>query len=227
MVELTSKHTMPDKKIDSEAPPAKRRPVPEDGMGQRIKEAREARDWTQSVLSVRTKLGDPNKEGISRTVLVGYESGKYKPGAREIRLLAEVLRVTPNWLLYGKEKPFHASLPSMEYLQGDDELEIAFRLALALFLLKPHEREMIGSLMLSLAGRELGDIRLSGLMSVARRYGRDYVAKIQEDFGATSVEEAIRELSESASTNWGTNLIYEEGEIVGGKIIYPGPPVKD
>lgn len=214
---------MPKEKTDGKTNPAPRRPVPEDGIGQRIKEAREARDWTQSIVSVRTKLIDPNEEGISRTVLVGYESGKTKPGAREIRLLAEVMHVTPNWLLYGAEKPFHATLPSMEYLQGDDEFEKALRLSLALFLLKPHERELIGSLMLSLAGRELGDIRLSGLMMLARRYSKEWSEKIKEEMEASTVEEAIRQSAESGATNWGNRLKFDEGEIVGGEVIYPGP----
>jgi transcriptional regulator with XRE-family HTH domain len=214
---------MSKEKTDDKSNAAPRRPVPEDGIGQRIKEAREARDWTQSVVSVRTKLIDPNEEGISRTVLVGYESGKTKPGAREIRLLAEVLRVTPNWLLYGAEKPFHATLPSMEYLQGDDEFEKALRLSLALFLLKPHERELIGSLMLSLAGRELGDIRLSGLMMLARTLSKEWSEKIKAEMQASTIEEAIRESAESGATNWGTGLKFDEGEIVGGEIIYPGP----
>jgi transcriptional regulator with XRE-family HTH domain len=45
--------------------------------------------------------------GISRSVLIGYEVGRTNPGEREIRRLCDVLRVTPNQLLYGTEQPFH------------------------------------------------------------------------------------------------------------------------
>jgi transcriptional regulator with XRE-family HTH domain len=44
--------------------------------------------------------------GISRTALIGYEVGRTNPGEREIRKLCDVLRVTPNQLLYGTEQPF-------------------------------------------------------------------------------------------------------------------------
>jgi transcriptional regulator with XRE-family HTH domain len=44
--------------------------------------------------------------GISRTALIGYEAGRTNPGERELRKLCDVLRVTPNQLLYGTEQPF-------------------------------------------------------------------------------------------------------------------------
>ena len=184
-----------------------------------MKVTREARGWTQSVLSNRTKMADPNREGVSRTVLVGYESGKYKPGAREIRLLAEALHITPNWLLYGTEKPFRATLPSMAFLQGNDDLEKALRIALALLILKPHERELIGSILLSLAGRELGDAGLSGVMSFAKMFTTEAVDGLRKMFGTESIEEIVRHLSkEPGKGNWGTNLKFnEDGEIIRGR----------
>jgi transcriptional regulator with XRE-family HTH domain len=218
---------MPDQNQAEKNEQERRRPVPEDGMGERIKEAREKRQWTQAILSNRTKLLDPNKEGVSRTVLVGYESGKYKPGARELRLLADTLHVTPNWLLYGTEKPFRASLPSVEFLQGDDDIEKALRIALVLCILKPHERELIGSMMLSLAGRELGDLQLSGLMMAARMFGEEIVAKLKAEFGTSSLEEAVREMGGGSWSNWGTGLNFNaDGEITSGEPIYKEPPSK-
>lgn len=44
--------------------------------------------------------------GISAAVLYGYEAGKTKPGAREITLICKALKVTPNVLLFGTERPF-------------------------------------------------------------------------------------------------------------------------
>lgn len=215
---------MATKKSPEELPLVVRKPVPEDGLGERLKLAREARDWTQSVLSARTKMADPNCEGVSRTVLVGYETGKYKPGARELRLIAEALNVTPNWLLYGTEKPFRATLPSMAFLQGDDNLEKALRISLALLTLKPHERELIGSLMLSLAGRQLGDVKLSALMSFAKMFTGEAVQGLREKFGTDSIEDIVRGLSDGAA-NWGTNLKFnDDGEIISGTPIYPEPP---
>src|SRR6185436_9503453 len=47
-----------------------------------------------------------NRTSISRTVLIGYETGRTVTGAREIRLLCDALKITPNRLLYGKDEPF-------------------------------------------------------------------------------------------------------------------------
>lgn len=69
-----------------------------DPIALEIKRAREERDLNISDLSRLT--------GISRTVLFGYEAGRTRPGAREIRLIAEVLKVSPNRLLFGSEEPF-------------------------------------------------------------------------------------------------------------------------
>ena len=69
-----------------------------DSISYEIKRAREKRDLTISDLSRLT--------GISRTVLFGYEGGRTRPGAREIRLIAQALRVSPNRLIFGDEKPF-------------------------------------------------------------------------------------------------------------------------
>src|ERR1051325_9148489 len=59
----------------------------------------------------RSKAGLSHSElhritGISRTVLIGYETGRTNPGEREIKKLCDALRVTPNQLLYGTEQPF-------------------------------------------------------------------------------------------------------------------------
>jgi hypothetical protein len=129
-------------------------------------------------------------------------------------------------LIYGTEKPFSAILPSMAFLQGDDELEKSMRLALTLFLLKPHERELIGSLMLSLAGRELGDARLSGLMSFAKMMTVETAECLRKLHGleTASLEEIVRGLSQSAS-NFGNTLKFnEDGEVISGTPLYPEPP---
>lgn len=82
-----------DKSHDKPSPPISI----EDGIGIRLKTAREAKGLSQSDLH--------NKTGLSRTVLINYEAGRHKPGTRELRLLCDALEVSPNHLIYGTEEP--------------------------------------------------------------------------------------------------------------------------
>lgn len=80
--------------------------APEEDLGTRIQAAREAKRLTQGDLADLTKSLDPDQKGMSRAVISLYESGKNRPGPKEIRLLCEALRVTPNHLIYGRDEPF-------------------------------------------------------------------------------------------------------------------------
>ena len=73
----------------------------EDGIGIRLKAARENKGISQTDLHRLT--------GLSRTVLINYEAGRHIPGVRELRLLSDALGVTPNWLIYGTEEPIPKS----------------------------------------------------------------------------------------------------------------------
>ncbi|MBT9466779.1 helix-turn-helix transcriptional regulator [Hydrogenophaga sp.] len=53
--------------------------------------------------------------GISKTVLHGYERGRTKPGAREIRLLSAALNISPNRLILGSDD-FHSQRPTFTSL---------------------------------------------------------------------------------------------------------------
>lgn len=82
-------------------------PAPEDMIGERIKLKRKELDLSIEALSRLTKLCDlwGEQQGISRTVLSRYESGEFKPGARETRILCHALKVSANWLLLGADIP--------------------------------------------------------------------------------------------------------------------------
>lgn len=147
-------------------PPQENQDIGASDFGQRLRVAREERGFTQGAVATRTKMLDEEKKGISRTALVGYEAGNSKPGLREIVLLCEVLRVSPNWLIYGSESAPAASLPSMEMLsRSPNKIDDVVMTALALTALKGHERDALQSLALSLAARQLkGDLELSALL---------------------------------------------------------------
>ena len=69
----------------------------DDGISLRIKSAREAKKLSQIDMHKIT--------GLSRTVLINYEAGRHKPGAREIKLICDAIQISPNYLIYGTEEP--------------------------------------------------------------------------------------------------------------------------
>lgn len=200
--------------------------VPEDGIGDRIRSAREGRGLSQTALAGRTKMVDSTGKGVARTVLVGYEAGNFRPGAREIRLICQALSITPNWLILGAETS--TSQASMELVRQRDWIA-AMRLAMAISILKPHERSSFQSLVLSLAGRQLGDMKLSALLMMGSMAARDSLPQLAswlgEDAGDVSLDELVIRVSDGLHTNVGNKLLLDpdEGDIVGGEWLYPDP----
>lgn len=79
-------------------------PPPEDEIGERIRQKRKELNLSVEQLADLTKEWDYHEgKGIPRSTLYGYESGSYKPAAREIRLLAYALNVSPTYLLLSEE----------------------------------------------------------------------------------------------------------------------------
>jgi transcriptional regulator with XRE-family HTH domain len=221
--------------IPQEAPEGASFEVPEDGIGGRIRATREARGWSQTDVSNMSKELDPARKGVSRTVLVGYEAGQFRPGAREIRILCETLNVTPNWLIYGDDDfAGGTTQTSMEALRKNG-LFAAVRLALAISVLRPHERNALQSLALSMAGRELGDRKLSILFFVAAAItgpGFENISKMLEmphdDLMALDVGAVVKLLLEKhndSNMGWGNKLDFgPEGKgPITGEWLYPEP----
>lgn len=199
--------------------------APEDGIGDRIRSARERRGFSQTALAARTKLVDPAGKGVARTVVVGYESGAFRPGAREIRLLCQALSVTPNWLLLGDELATNQA--SLEVVRRRDWVS-AFRLAMAISVLKTHERSAFQSLVLSLAGRQLGDMKLSALLATAGMVAQATEKELRDYLGDAvdgSLEDMVQACAEGLHTNVGNKLLLdeEEGDVIGGEWLYPDP----
>lgn len=76
---------------------------PEEGIGGRIKVKRTALNLNVEELARLTESYDYREhgegKGISASMLRRYESGGFKPGAREICLLCDALDVSADWLL--------------------------------------------------------------------------------------------------------------------------------
>lgn len=75
---------------------------PEDTIGDRIKTKRADLGLNFEELSRLCKEYDAAGDGIAPNTLLRYESGKFKPGARELRILCDTLDVSANWLLLGE-----------------------------------------------------------------------------------------------------------------------------
>ena len=200
--------------------------TPEAGIGDRIRAAREARGMSQTALAARTKVTDSTGKGVARTVLVGYEAGNFRPGAREIRLICQALSITPNWLVMGAEVA--STQASMEMVRRKDWVA-AVRLAMAISILKPHERAGFQSLVLSMAGRQLGDMKLSALLVMGSMVATAALPELKTWFGDDvedgSLEDMVLRSSEGFHTNMGNKLLLdeEEGDVIGGEWLYADP----
>lgn len=80
---------------------------PELNLGGRLQMVREAKALTQAKVAELTRRADKEGKGLSRAVVSFYEAGTTRPGPKEIRLLCEVLQVSPSYLIYGSEDPFN------------------------------------------------------------------------------------------------------------------------
>lgn len=231
---MTKNTQLESKTLPTEPPGAPSYELPEDGIGSRLRAAREAKGHSQTHLAEHTKQVDPARKGIHRTVLVGYEAGHSRPGAREIRILCEALSVTPNWLIYGSDFAGGTEQAAMEGVRKNG-LFAAMRLALAITVLKPHERDALQSLALSMAGRELGDRKLSILFALGAGFampGFEHMVKALDkpelDLMNKTVAEVLAVLLEEHDgmpMTWGNNLNFgEDGEgPITGDWLYPEP----
>lgn len=112
---------------DTEKPePSSQYIPPENSIGDRIRQRCKDLDGLSiDELSDLTKTYDygdetEDKKGISIPTLYRYVKGERLPGARELRLLSEALRVNPTWLLLGRD--WDVSPDMSETLQSAIEL---------------------------------------------------------------------------------------------------------
>lgn len=177
---------------------------------------------------------DDEQRGISRTSIIGYEQGTSSPGLREIKLLCQVLVVTPNYLVYGTDvASAHATQPSMHFFShgARGAVQHVMQASLAMLSLKGHERDALLSLVLSLAGRQLGDAKLSGLLLAGNLMSDSFLKQLKEwvpnaDTN-TTLEEIATAISEQQGTTWGTRLKMDDEDdpsiVTGGAWLYPEP----
>lgn len=145
--------------------------------------------------------------GISRSVLLGYENGRTKPGAKEIRLLCDALKVSPNRLIYGSDEPQFKDEFSLFFENvGSDDRGAALMLGTLILMLTKEERlallTLARSILVGRHGKQVLDMASSTLLSVgdvsnAMDSDTEWSIEELEEFKLT-IEEAIAEAKKKA-----------------------------
>lgn len=126
------------------------REEPELELGLRLKESRENERLTQGELADRTKLADIENIGITRNVISFIESGRTQPAPRDIRLLCEALRISPNFLIYGNDNPFDNLTDLHRYHGGGSDIEFQAYINYCVSKLHHHHKTIFIELMLGM-----------------------------------------------------------------------------
>lgn len=135
---------------------------PESGIGSRIEAARTKLGMTQIELHKRS--------GLARTVIAGYEKGRYIPGGREIRRLCDALNVSPNELIYGSESPFAAASasPLAALLNQENPTALATGVSLLLQGLDRRDRDAFLALIVALFEARRGPERAAAVAEILK-----------------------------------------------------------
>lgn len=132
---------------------------PENELGKRLEYQRRAKGITQEQLSELTRQADLAGKGISRSSLSLYELGINRPGVKEVRLLCEVLRISPSYLIYGDEHPFEQTA-NITHFDGiaDTEAEYYARLVYCFKRLDPFYAFPIMQMVMRTLGNNIEDL---------------------------------------------------------------------
>lgn len=136
-------------------------------------------DIAAELARARSKAGLSHSDlhrltGISRSVLFGYENGRTKPGAREIRLLCDALKVTPNRLIYGSDDmPFEAvTSPFPEWLEFDSQDFGTVNATMLMMMLSKEERLALFTLAYSILEARRGKHELESAFYAMKIVGQ-------------------------------------------------------
>lgn len=159
------------------------------GIASELIKARNELGLTQAQLAERSR--------VSRSAIKGYETGRNMPGARELKALCRVLRVSPTALLYGSEQAFkdQAIFPGNEELAGFD-LDIGrarWRLHAITKLLALEEVAALSQLARSIAVARHGVVRVNDVARIG-----DVVGALATTDGA-KIGESVRQIEQFVS----------------------------
>lgn len=144
----------PPKKTQSAAAPkdvasaSVARQVSLQAIANELRAARERSGLTVSEIHRQT--------GISRTVLQGYEAARFAPGTLELRKICEVLKVTPNRIVFGEEKPMESKPLLASYVGDLSKATNTARIAVILQVLTAQELNALLALIESIVIQRIG-----------------------------------------------------------------------
>jgi transcriptional regulator with XRE-family HTH domain len=170
-----------------------------------VRKARERADMTVSDLHRET--------GISRTVLQGYEAGRFVPGGMELKKLCQVLKVTPNRILFGEESPLENKPLLASYIGDVSKATGTAKLAIALQVLSSEELAALLSLVESIViGRVGGAKNLQKLLNAADLLIGDaetpgFIENMGEEFFNQLSDEQKKRLQIAAEDKFGDNPV--------------------
>lgn len=176
-------------------------PVP-DEFATRLADKRRETSPNLTAFARQTVAADPEGKGISRSALLEYERGSYRPGTRELRILCNALRVTPNFLIYGTEEPFATMPQALRAIQknaANASKEMAV-MAVAVFIacleedqLTAHLRLLEDSVKARKTPEEFAEM-MAGLQALSEqtdmfeKMGRKVAATIENDLDPATIE---------------------------------------
>ena len=85
---------------------------PRQSVGERLKDARDAHDWTQGDVAERARK--LSQLGLSQGRISSFERGAYVP-VEAAQVLARVLEVDPGWLSHGEA----SAAPAPKWWKGE------------------------------------------------------------------------------------------------------------
>ncbi len=136
------------------------------------------------------------RSGVSRNTLMGYESGRNKPGVRELKSICEVLQVTPNRVIFGSEEPFKQKSALEELGLSDEDLESAM-FPVMLNMLARDERQAVLTLIHNLLEARHGDDYKTaiGALKAAMSAIKDAAEPVSSALMGALDEEAMQKLN--------------------------------
>lgn len=159
-------------------------------------------------------VSDLHREtGISRTVLQGYEAGRFVPGGMELKKLCQVLKVTPNRILFGEESPLENKPLLASYIGDVSKATGTAKLAIALQVLSSEELAALLSLVESIViGRVGGAKNLQKLLNAADLLIGDaetpgFIENMGEEFFNQLSDEQKKRLQIAVEDKFGDNPV--------------------